>query len=82
MTAKLLLAACCFLALSVPAARACGGGFCTAVPMNQVAENILFIQGDGTITTHVQLQYSGAAADAPNSELSAESPASAAIWSK
>ena len=63
MTAKLLLAAFCSLVLSVPAARACGGFFCTTVPMNQVAENILFIQGDGTVTTHVQIQYSGTAAD-------------------
>ena len=63
MTAKLLLATFCSLALSVPAARACGGFFCTTVPMNQVAENILFIQGDGTVTTHVQIQYSGTAAD-------------------
>ncbi len=63
MTAKLLLATCCSLVLSVPAARACGGFFCTTVPMNQVAENILFIQGDGTVTTHVQIQYSGTAAD-------------------
>ena len=63
MTAKLLLATFCSLVLSVPAARACGGFFCTTVPMNQVAENILFIQGDGTVTTHVQIQYSGTAAD-------------------
>ena len=63
MTAKLLLATCCSLVLSVPAARACGGFFCTTVPMNQVAENILFIQGEGTVTTHVQLEYSGTAAD-------------------
>ena len=63
MTAKLLLATFCSLVLSVPAARACGGFFCTTVPMNQVAENILFIQGDGTVTTHVQILYSGTAAD-------------------
>ena len=31
--------------------------------MNQVAENILFVQGEGTVTTHVQLQYSGEASD-------------------
>ena len=63
MTAKLLLATFCTLVLSVPAAHACGGFFCTTVPMNQVAENILFIQGEGTVTTHVQIQYSGTAAD-------------------
>lgn len=42
MNAKLLLATFCSLVFSVPAARACGG-FCTTFPMNQVAENILFI---------------------------------------
>ncbi len=44
-------------------AHACGGFFCGNFPMNQVAENILFIQGEGTVTTHVQLQYSGEASD-------------------
>ena len=61
MTTKLLLATFFSFVLSVPAARACGGFFCTTVPMNQVAENILFIQGEGTVTTHVQIQYSGTA---------------------
>ena len=63
MTAKLPLAAFLSLMLSVPAARACGGFFCTTFPMNQVAENILFVQGEGTVTTHVQLLYSGEASD-------------------
>ena len=63
MTARLALAALLSLVLSVPAARACGGFFCTTFPMNQVAENILFVQGEGTVTTHVQLLYSGAASD-------------------
>ena len=49
--------------LSGPQAHACGGFFCGNFPMNQVAENILFIQGEGTVTTHVQLQYSGEASD-------------------
>ena len=55
-----------FLSLSLlgaPAARACGGFFCTTFPMNQVAENILFVQGEGTVTTHVQLLFSGSASD-------------------
>ena len=47
----------------VSKSHACGGFFCGNFPMNQVAENILFIQGEGTVTTHVQLQYSGAASD-------------------
>ena len=63
MTARLPLAAFLSLMLSVPAARACGGFFCTTFPMNQVAENILFVQGEGTVTTHVQLLYSGEASD-------------------
>ncbi len=63
MTARLHLAAFLFLLLSAPAARACGGFFCTTFPMNQAAENILFVQGEGTVTTHVQLLYSGAASD-------------------
>ena len=63
MTAKLLLATFCSFVLSVPAAHACGGFFRTTVPMNQVAENILFIQGEDTVTTHVQILYSGTAAD-------------------
>ena len=63
MTVQLLLATGIFLVLSVPAVRACGGFFCTTFPMNQVAENILFVQGEGTVTTHVQLLYSGTASD-------------------
>ena len=62
MTRSLYAAFLCLL-LGTPAARACGGFFCTTFPMNQVAENILFIQGEGTVTTHVQLLYSGTASD-------------------
>ncbi|UJR86064.1 DUF2330 domain-containing protein [Sandaracinus amylolyticus] len=41
-------------------ASACGGFFCQNVPMDQAGENILFsIEGDGTLTTHVQILYSG-----------------------
>ena len=62
MTRSLYAAFLCLL-LGAPASRACGGFFCTTFPMNQVAENILFIQGEGTVTTHVQLLYSGTASD-------------------
>ncbi len=62
MTRSLYAAFLCLL-LGTPAARACGGFFCTTFPMNQVAENILFIQGEGTVTTHVQLLFSGTASD-------------------
>ena len=44
-------------------AQACGGFFCTTAPMNQAAERILFVAEEGQITTHVQLLYSGSAAD-------------------
>jgi hypothetical protein len=40
-------------------AHACGGFFCTTFPISQVSERILFVQGSGTVTTHVQIQYSG-----------------------
>ena len=63
MISRVLLAAFLSFAFSVPASRACGGFFCTTFPMNQVAENILFVQGEGTVTTHVQLLYSGTASD-------------------
>ncbi|NKB71401.1 MAG: DUF2330 domain-containing protein [Candidatus Latescibacteria bacterium] len=43
--------------------EACGGFFCSNAPMNQVGERILFIPEDGVVTTHVQIQYSGSAAD-------------------
>ena len=62
MTRSLCAAFLCLL-LGAPAARACGGFFCTTFPMNQAAENILFIQGEGTVTTHVQILYSGTASD-------------------
>ena len=45
------------------AARACGGFFCTTIPVDQAGERILFAARDGVVTTHVQIQYSGEAAD-------------------
>ena len=50
--------------LSTPnTARACGGFFCQTTPMNQAAERILFVVDQGIVTTHVQIEYSGDAAD-------------------
>ena len=63
MISRVLLATFLSFVFSVPASRACGGFFCTTFPMDQVAENILFVQGEGTVTTHVQLLYSGTASD-------------------
>jgi hypothetical protein len=45
-----------------PAAHACGGFFCTNVPVDQAAERIIFAvnDGDGTIDAYVQINYQGA----------------------
>ena len=45
-----------------PAAQACGGFFCTNVPVDQAAERIIFAvnDGDGTIDAYVQINYQGA----------------------
>ena len=49
-------------AMAPAPASACGGFFCQREPMNQAGENILFsVEGDGTLTAHVQILYSGAA---------------------
>jgi hypothetical protein len=65
------LVAACALAtslLAAPAAIACGGLFCSVPqgpvppqPIDQNAERIIFDVGDGEVTTHVQVQYAGAA---------------------
>lgn len=44
-------------------AHACGGFFCSFAPMNQVSENILFVDHGDSVTTHVQIAYTGEAAD-------------------
>jgi hypothetical protein len=45
-----------------PQAHACGGFFCTNVPVDQAAERIIFAvnDGDGTIDAYVQINYTGA----------------------
>jgi hypothetical protein len=53
---------CCIallLGISPGLTLACGGFFCTTFPISQVNERILFVQGNGTVTTHVQIQYAG-----------------------
>ena len=52
-----------FLGLStaVTPARACGGFFCSRVPIDQSGEKILFIRDEQTLTAIVQIQYQGAA---------------------
>lgn len=45
----------------VPSAQACGGFFCTTVPVDQSAERIIFAVNDaaGTIDAYVQINYTG-----------------------
>jgi hypothetical protein len=43
---------------------ACGGLFCQNIPVDQQAERIIFtINGDGTVTAYVQINYTGSAPD-------------------
>lgn len=42
---------------------ACGGFFCTTVPINQAAEQIVFSQEDDHVTAMVRIVYSGNAED-------------------
>jgi hypothetical protein len=42
---------------------ACGGFFCTTVPVDQAAERVIFTMDEGTVTTYVQINYVGAAED-------------------
>src|SRR5689334_12918182 len=74
----LLVAGAALLALIIPARRAhaCGGLFCDRPPVNpldplpvaQSGENVVFgvdgdpANGDAVVTAHIQIQYSGTAA--------------------
>ncbi|MBI2892318.1 MAG: DUF2330 domain-containing protein [Deltaproteobacteria bacterium] len=50
--------------LAPPEARACGGFFCSQVPVDQSGEQLLFsVEDDGTIVAHVMIRYQGAAED-------------------
>lgn len=44
-------------------AEACGGFFCSAVPINQTAEQIIFHKDGNTVTAIVMIQYQGPAED-------------------
>ncbi|HEX3594658.1 MAG TPA: DUF2330 domain-containing protein, partial [Polyangiaceae bacterium] len=45
---------------AAPRADACGGFFCSASPVDQTAEHILFtVNDDQTVTAYVQIQYAG-----------------------
>ena len=48
------------LSAAAPQAEACGGFFCSASPVDQTAEHILFtVNSDQTVTAIVQIQYVG-----------------------
>lgn len=47
--------------LTAPRAEACGGFFCSRVPIDQAGERIVFGVRDNTVEAHVQIQYQGAA---------------------
>lgn len=48
-----------------PAAQACGGFFCSQVPVDQAGEGIVFDvdPGSGTVEVHVEIAYQGSADD-------------------
>lgn len=52
-------------ALTVPSspARACGGFFCSQVPVEQTGEQIIFGMHDGKITAQILINYAGEAED-------------------
>ena len=61
---SLMIAVGVLLIMIVPKVMACGGFFCTTVPIDQSAERIIFtVNGDGTITAIVGIGYTGAAED-------------------
>lgn len=47
------------IAVNPGAAGACGGFFCTTIPVDQAAERVIFTMDDGTVTTYVQINYVG-----------------------
>ncbi len=53
------------VALLVPAtpAHACGGFFCSQVPVDQAGERIVFGVGEGTVSATIQINFAGAAED-------------------
>lgn len=46
-----------------PPARACGGFFCSQVPIDQSGEQIVFSIDDQGVTAHIQIQFQGNAKD-------------------
>ncbi len=50
-------------ALTAPPAEACGGFFCSQVPMDQAGERIVFGVDEGRITANIQITFDGDADD-------------------
>ncbi|HET6146463.1 MAG TPA: DUF2330 domain-containing protein [Polyangia bacterium] len=44
-------------------AQACGGFFCSQVPVDQTGEQIIFSVAPNHVTAHIQINYSGSASD-------------------
>lgn len=47
--------------LAAPRAEACGGFFCSQLPINQAGERIVFGVRGNSVEAHIQIQYQGAA---------------------
>ncbi|MBX5480788.1 MAG: DUF2330 domain-containing protein [Myxococcaceae bacterium] len=54
---------CAALLLSPGRTEACGGFFCSNVPILQSGEDIVFDIGDGKVEAHIGIQYAGEATD-------------------
>jgi len=61
---RLLFAVMALAGAFLPAqVAACGGFFCTTVPVDQSGERVIFTIDEGTISTYVQINYVGRAED-------------------
>ena len=61
---SILLVLTFLISFTIIVSSACGGFFCTNVPIDQSAERIIFtVNGDGTITAIVGINYTGNAED-------------------
>ena len=50
--------------VTIQQVQACGGFFCQTTPVDQNAERIIFAQNrDGTLSTYIQIEYTGSAPD-------------------
>ena len=58
---RLVMMAMAFVLTIPAAASACGGFFCSQVPVEQAGERILFAVEGTTVTAHIQIQYQGEA---------------------